>query len=384
MWRLLYPLLLLLAGPTPLVLAQTSPSLDRTDFPVPGDTLRLSQAAPALRAGLPPLSQRGPNQTWNYATLAPLSQRVERYQDLSAAAGLQQFVFGPFGGVNRANLVAPQTLPVALPAGTALPVTDVLAFFNLSGTEFRLVGFGATASGVALPLTYPSVAQQDVLYRFPIRYEKGADSDSSNSYFEVNLPGTGFLSQRRRRVNRPDAWGTLTTPFGTFQTVRVVTRLLDHDSLSTGGAPGQGLSLPPRREYKWLTKGGRVPVLTIITNGVAGQEVVFSIEYRDQYRRLRQATATRDAALDAALTAYPNPLPAGADLHLRGLPAGRGPLTVAVTDLLGRALFRRQFSGGAPADGLTVPAAAFGSFRGVGMLILTTAQGVTVRRLVRE
>lgn len=378
--RQLFSFLLLMvsAGPTPLALAQPSPSITRADLPAPGDTLRLSQAAPLLPAGGPVLSQKGANQTWNFAALTPQSQRVERYTDLSQRPALQQFAFGPFGGVNRANLASPQTLP--LPAGAALPISDPVAFFNLSNTELRSVGFGATVGGVGLPVTYRSAAEQDVIYRLPLSFASLADS--SNSYFEVNLPGTGFLSQRRKRLNKVDAWGTLTTPFGTFQTVRVVSRLLDHDSLSTGGLPGQGLTLPPRREYKWLAPGGHVPVLTIITNELAGQETVFSIEYRDQYRRLRQATAARDAATEAALLAYPIPLPAGADLHLRGL-AGRGPLTLTATDLLGRSLFRQQVSGRAP-EVLTVPAAAFGGFRGVGLLTITTAQGVAVRRLVRE
>ena len=44
---------LLFAGGPLVVQAQTSPSLDRADFPVVGDTLRLSQAAPLLPATAP-------------------------------------------------------------------------------------------------------------------------------------------------------------------------------------------------------------------------------------------------------------------------------------------------------------------------------------------
>lgn len=357
--------------------AQTSPSLNSSDFPMVGDSLRLSQAAPVLPAGVPALTLKGANQTWNYAALVPVSQRVERYTDLSTASAFQQFSFGAFGGVNRANLMSPQTLPAA--AGTVLPITSPVAFFNLSSTDFRSVGFGATLNGFGAPVTYPSAAEQDVIYRFPI--SAASEADSSSSYFEVNLAGTAFFSQKRKRVNKVDAWGTLTTPYGTFQTVRVVTKLLDHDSLSTGGTPGQGLTLPLRREYKWLAKGVHVPVLTIITNQIAGQETVFSVEYRDIYRRLVRATATRDAELEAALTAYPNPVPAGGALHLRGL-AGRGQITISATDVMGRLLFRRVSSG--TRNTLTVPAEAFSGFHGMLVLTLQTEQGIAVRRLVLD
>jgi hypothetical protein len=195
------------------------------------------------------------------------------------------------------------------------------------------------------------------------------------------VASTGFFSQKRQRTNQPDAWGTLTTPFGTFQTVRVVTTLLDHDSLSIGGAPGQGLTLPLVRQYKWLANGVHVPVLTITTTTAAGQEVVTAAEYRDSYRRV-VPLATRGTAGPAEFGAAPNPSAGGTDLRLL-VPAGSGPLTVLATDLLGRTVFSRSF--GSSAGGvLTLEAAAFGSFRGVLLLAVQTAHGTSTRRVVRE
>ena len=76
--RLLVPLLLVT---TPVLAQSVSPIIDRTDMPAatavaPVDTLRLSTASPVLPATAPPLSRRGANQTWNYAGLLPVSQRV--------------------------------------------------------------------------------------------------------------------------------------------------------------------------------------------------------------------------------------------------------------------------------------------------------------------
>lgn len=371
--RQVLPFLLLAIAPA-RAWAQTSPSIDRTDMPVAGDSLRLSQAA-ALPAGAPPLTQRGPNQTWNYAALAPTAQRVERYQALNATNFVFQLTFG-LPGPNQANLAAPQAL--ALPPGTALPFTDPVVFFRSSATDFRAVGSGVLASGLGLPVTFASAAEQDVIYRFPLRYS--SPRDSSTSAFSINLPGTVFFAQRQQRVNRPDAWGTLTTPYGTFQTVRVVTRLSAHDSLAVPGQPGTGFDTPVTREYKWLAKTVHVPVLKVTTTQVGPAEIVTGVEYRDIYRRIIRLS-TRDAATDAALTAYPNPSAVGSPLTL-AVPAGSGPLTVTATDVVGRRLFRRSFSGGAGL--LRLEGAAFGDFRGVLLLTVQTARGTATRRLVRE
>jgi hypothetical protein len=373
---------LLAAAPA---LAQVSPIIDRTDMPAstaaaPVDSLRLSIGSPVLPTTAPPLSRRGANQTWNYASLVPVSQRIEQFVALPAVA-TYQFTFGALlGGVNRATVASPQNLPI--PAGTALPISDPYQFFNTSGagvtpSTFRSVGYGATVAGFGLPVTYRSQAEQDIIYRFPLSFASAADS--SNSFFSISVPGTGFISQKRKRVNKPDAWGTLTTPFGTFQTVRVVTRLEDHDSISVGGI-SQGFDVPVTREYKWLAKTQHVPVLAITTMFIGGQETVTRVEYRDIYRRIIRL-GTRDAATNAALMAYPNPSAVGSGLTL-AVPASSGPFTVSATDVVGRQLFRRSFngSGGQVQLGTEV----FGNFRGVVLLTVQTAQGTATRRIVRE
>ncbi|GAC1593004.1 MAG: hypothetical protein NVS3B25_14320 [Hymenobacter sp.] len=380
MRHLLTALLLLNIGPA---LAQpASPVIDRTDLPVPGDTLRLSTAA-ALPASAPPLTQRGPAQTWNYAALAPTAQRVERYVALSATAPAYQFTFGLLGGVNRATVAAPQPLPAV--TGTALPFSDPYQFYSVTASgaavqDFRSVGFGATVGGFSLPVTYASQAQQDVIYRLPLSYASLPDSSSSFFATPTATAGVGYLSQKRKRVNRVDAWGMLTTPFGTFQTVRVVSKLTDHDSVAFGGAPGTGANLPVTREYKWLAKAQHVPLLTIITQQVAGREVVTTVEYRDIYRRLVRLAA-RDAAIEAALAVYPNPSAVGSPLTL-AVPPGSGPLTVSATDLVGRQLFRRSVP--TLAGVLSLSSDAFGAFRGVALLTVATRQGTATRWVVRE
>ena len=362
--------------------AQTSPSINSTDMPAVGDSLRLSQAAVVLPTGAPALTLNGANKTWNYAGLVATAQRVARYNNVSTAAGfLLQFTFNNslLSPDTKASVVSPENTPI--PAGTGIPISDPMAFYNTTSADFRSVGYAATYSGTGVPVTYAAKAQQDIIYRLPITYGNATDVSNSLISTPSALASTGFFSQKRQRTNQIDAWGTLTTPFGTFQTVRVVTKLIDHDSLAIGGAAGQGITLPTRREYKWLAKTIHVPVLTITTNEVAGIETITSVEYRDIYRRF-VPLAGRDAATQAVFSAAPNPSAAGEAVRLM-VPAGSGPLTVAATDLLGRQVFSRDF-GGSPSGVLTLDAAAFGNFRGVLLLTVTTAQGTATRRVVRE
>lgn len=379
--RLLLPSLLLATVPA---LAQTSPVIDRSDLPAVSaatvDSLRLSVARPQLPATAPALTQRGANQNWDYTGLRPTAQRVERYVSVgsvAATAPIYSFSFGILGGVNQATVASPRALP--LPAGAPIAISNSYQFFAATNTDFRSVGYGGTIGGFTVPVTYVSQAQQDVIYRLPLSFASPADSSNSLLTTPAALAGTGYFSQKRKRVNRPDAWGTLTTPFGTFQTVRVVTRLQDHDSISFNGL-NQAIDLPITREYKWLAKQQRIPLLTITTQLLAGREVVTGVEYRDTYRRL-SPLAARDAATDAGLTIAPNPSAVGSGLVLT-LPAGSGPVTVSATDLLGRMLFRRSFAGSP--DRLSLGADTFGTFRGVALLTVETGRGIATRRVVRE
>lgn len=383
-------LTLLLLSTAPALAQSVSPSINRADMPnptatAPLDTLRLSAASQVLPAAAPPLTRNGANQTWNYAGLTAVSQRVETFVTAASVTNtspLYLFTFGALGGVNRATVASPQALPIG--GGLPIPVSDTYQFYSLAAAgatvqDFRSVGFGASLNGAAVPVTYTNQAQQDVIYRFPLSFASLPDSSSSFFATPAATAAIGYLSQRRKRVNKPDAWGTLVTPFGTFQTVRVVTKLIDHDSIAIAGVPGQGFDVPLTREYKWLAKTHHVPLLTITTRVVAGQETVTNVEYRDIYRRI-VGLGTRDAATDATLTAYPNPSAVGTAVALT-VPAGSGPLTVSATDMLGRRLFRRELAGGGL---ISLSASDFGSFRGVALLTVTTARGTATRRVVRE
>ncbi|MCC2548571.1 hypothetical protein LJY25_19140 [Hymenobacter sp. BT175] len=348
--------------------AQTPITIVSADLPAAGDTLRLSNAAPTLPMGAPPLSRNGANQTWNYSTLQHTGQTVDRYVTVPA---LFQLAFGLLGGVNRASQASPEPLPIP-----GLPVTETYNFYNKSTADYRSVGFGAVVSGLPVTATYQSQALQDVVYRLPITYGR---RDSSNSVLVAEMQGILYFERTQKRVNRADGWGTLTTPFGTFAVLRVVSTMTGSDSIALAGAPGVPV---PRheRQYKWLARSQRVPLLTIITTVTGTAETITAVQYRDTYRRPRTISSTRDAATDAALSAYPNPSAVGSPLTLT-VPQGSGQFTVLATDLAGRQLFSRRLNGSSGT--LHLDGADFGPFRGVALLTVTTAQGTATRRVAR-
>jgi hypothetical protein len=69
------------------------------------------------------------------------------------------------------------------------------------------------------------------------------------------------------RKNTVDGWGTLTTPYGEFQTLRVKTEITEYDSLYSDSL---GMGIPMTRniiEYKWWANGYHEPVLVVSAEG---------------------------------------------------------------------------------------------------------------------
>ncbi|WP_375436705.1 T9SS type A sorting domain-containing protein [uncultured Hymenobacter sp.] len=367
-------LFVLLTATTLSVQAQTPITIDRNDMPNLGDSLRTSESLTLMG---PALTQTGANQTWNYSSLRPVNQSVSYYSAVNNTPGLLPIVFGVLGGVNRATIANRQPLPAVLVAA-GLPITEIYSFFNESTTNYRQVGYGADIPSVgALPVFYQSQALQDVIYRFPLVYQQ---RDSSNSDFSVNVPGTAYLREKQKRVNNADGWGTLTTPFGTFEALRVVSTLQVRDSVSLQGEPGTAIQRPVMKQYKWLAKNQGIPLLQVTTQLVNGQELVSLVQYRDIYRRL-PVLSTQTRLPESVVAVYPNPVGSSESLRLT-LPALAGRVSLTATDVTGRVLFSYTIphaSGEA-----VVPAAAFGAFRGVALLRVQTKTGVAVRRVVRQ
>jgi hypothetical protein len=227
------------------------------DMPVPGDTLRLSNTA--VLDGIN-YQQGGPDQTWLFDEMTVISQQVDTFVNVSETPSIYQLFF------NNQFIYPDYKSTVALKMAefTAIPtvtLTDSYLFIKVSNQDLREVGYGVTLDGVPLPI---QLNQIDTIYHFPMEY---GDVDSAHSLLSIDVPNLGFLMVSKFRKNTVDGWGTLSTPYGQFQTLRVKTEIEEYDSLYSDSL---GMGMPLTRniiEYKWLANGYPEPVLKVTEEG---------------------------------------------------------------------------------------------------------------------
>ena len=244
-----------------------------TNMPVSGDTLRFSTAILDNNV-LQNYQKTGANQVWNFDTLRPISQTIQRFVSSSQT---------PYNTVpnNRIGLLYADTLSLG---GTS--ITDSYNFINSTSTDFS-IDYRAASVPTGIPL-FPtlqlvdSYSDKDELFQFPLNY---LNRDSSTFNFILNnvFPPI-YYGSSGYRINEVDAWGTVTTPYGTFSALRVITDMVSVDTVSFAG---QDISVPSHtREYQWISNQERIPVMKVNGLVVAGAFVPTTVEYRDSVRAI--------------------------------------------------------------------------------------------------
>ncbi len=287
--KLLLTTLLLMAGS---VKAQIT--VDSSDFATANETIIYSNASP-LTSGID-LTQTGPNYTWNFSQLVPTTQGADTFVSVTSTGTIYSLffinlAFNPY----RSNIAIRGTFP-AIPG---VSLSDVYNFYFKSNTGYRQTGVGGTLNGQEVPVAY---SDQDAVYLFPMNY---GNQDTSLSNFSVSVPNLGSYVGTQTRINNVDGWGSLTTPYGTFNCLRMVSQLTGHDSVHVDSLNfGIGFDRTLTREYKWIAKGQDVPVLQINTQELLpGNETIASIKYRDSI----QVVSVKENVNSGIISVYPNP-----------------------------------------------------------------------------
>jgi hypothetical protein len=241
--------------------------IDQGDMPVAGDTLRVSVT------NLVPSGYQltGLDTTWNFSALEALSQRVDTFLNVSVTPLEYQFFFVLQGGANLASPRSASFFP-------GIPVSEGFTFFKKSAGAYEDLGTAFKVEGFPFPAKYDIPDKQ---YAFPMN---PGDSWASVASFGITIPGLIAYSTERNRSSVVDGWGTLITPFGSFQTLRVKSEILQHDSvyidsLQTGFPFNRIIT-----EYKWLGKNQGIPLLVVSEEGGFSTAV-----YRDIYRMSAQS-----------------------------------------------------------------------------------------------
>jgi hypothetical protein len=287
--------------------------ITETDMPKEGDTLRVS-----LTTNIPGnYTQAGPDMTWNFSSLNRMSQQVNSYVSIQTIPPLYWFTFIP-GIVS--NLASPAN---NLPSFPGIPVSNFFTFYMKSASSFSDVGFAFQLSGIPISLKYDS---PDVYYEFPCTM---GSTWSSNSFAAISIPGLAYFSSSRTRTSQVDAWGNLTTPFGTFQTIRIKSEVVERDSIYLDTLSG---GLPYTRnitEYKWLGKGQGIPLLQINEEGLVKTAI-----YRDNV-----GNTGINEPRKASVLVFPNPTDGGFAIHKGEI---RLPAHLQILNIQGNIVFEQE------------------------------------------
>ncbi len=271
-------------------------TITSSDMPDENDSILVSVNS-TIGAADPSLT--GVNYNWGFSSLTPATQQYERFDAPSNFTSPFNFFFNPGNtSYGRDNY---EFASLSLPGGTQ--ISAAYDFFKETSSQFKQIGAGYTVNGIPIPFFYSKV---DIIYEFPMDY---LNSDSCDYKYGLNIPGMGYYGQTGHRSNLIDGWGTLTTPFGIFQTLRVRSTIKAVDTIyySSFGM-GTKISRPLKYEFKWLAAGMKIPVLKIDANDIGGLLNVSAVRYIDSMRtEVPQVGIVENGAINPELSVFPNP-----------------------------------------------------------------------------
>ncbi len=271
--------------------SQTPINLTSSNFPGNNDTLRYSNAQ---LVSIGNYTQTGTNFVWNYSTLVPTSQGVRSYK--SSFLTPYAFFFLAFNEYG-------EKIADTLGAGP-LTITNYYNYYKkqTSPTNAYIVdGSGMTFSSIPVPSYY---SDKDELYHFPMSYPK---YDSTT--FKFSTPSSTLIpiiySKSGYRVTKVDGWGTITTPYGTANCLRIITTEYSKDTIKNSIIPFPVGFLNYQRSYQWLTTSSKIPFLEISGSLIGAVFTPTQAKYRDNYLIL---TGIKEELNVSAMLMYPNPV----------------------------------------------------------------------------
>lgn len=344
-------------------LAFSQVTITDNDMPDAGDSIRVSYA---LTLGPVNHTLTDTNYVWDFSFLVPTAQERIEYVLPTAL---------PFNFL--ADLGVTNYSPDSLPVIGQLP-TNFTDYYKSTSSSFRQVGISfdlPQLTTFSAPLIFSSA---DYVYRFPLNY---GDMDTCDAAYSLSIPGIGFIGQDRHRENEVDGWGTLITPLGTYQVIRVRSVLDQTDtvSLDTTNQTGYSVPRPTEVQYKWLAPGMKIPVLEIDCQILFNAEVVTNIQYQDTLRdSLFQVSILNQNPDAPRVTVFPNP--AHGQVNVFYQQNGTGPLQFMITDLTGKNVYTEFDKSSNSSGNRTIDVS--GLTPGIYLISVVSESGTTVSKIV--
>ncbi|MCX6295984.1 MAG: T9SS type A sorting domain-containing protein, partial [Bacteroidetes bacterium] len=310
--------------------------------------------------------------SWDYSTLVPNLQRYEKFDSPLTFPMPFNLLFNIFNTSygNENNVL------------TSLPIPGVTLdmaydFLKESSSKFSQIGAGYTINGAPLPFLYTS---NDVIYHFPMNY---LNTDSCDYKFGLPIPSVGYYGQKGHRVNEVDGWGTVITPFGTFNALRIKSTIASTDTIELDLVGfGTNITRPLRYEYKWLATAKQIPVLNIMASVVGGVPVVNNVEYIDSLiSTVPHLGITENTSENFNSSAFPNPCVE--TIQVNYFLSEKSTIKISFTDVLGKAVatvLNETQVGGSYQKNINI--SDLGLSKGVYFLILQTDKNKEVHKIV--
>ncbi len=284
------------------------------DFPGKGDTVRYSVTNNIFNN----YTATGANFNWDFSNLTPQSQTLMNHFSVDEADFITQSLFGSTVIPKyRATYYLPaRELPLATLSGFLnLPVDEIYRFYRKTSDEMTVIGLSISAMGFGIGKRADSL---EIAYKFPMEFGQTYNSEGS-----VDLDLSAFapfrLKQFRTRESEVDGWGTITTPYGTFECLRIHHIINESDSIQIdlgNGPTWISIPIPTIHEYEWWTNDQKGPILKAKANEIFGFQLFNEVMYRDKFRpELNVSTLNYEGD---QIVVYPNP--ATDFIHLLGVP----------------------------------------------------------------
>lgn len=251
-------------------IANAQITITSADMPAAGDTLRYSTNFSPQDY---PYDTTGAGITWDFSNLTPQSQGLYEYK-----FGLFiNPVYSAFFGFNSFGLKIADQINLGV-----IQFDNIYNFYRTTSTAFRAEGFGLEISNVPVPADY---SEPDKVYQFPLNY---GDRDSSIFRLAFSPDNNTHFVRKGYRINEVDGYGTVITPHGTFDCLRIKVLVKQTDSIGNNNIPFPIEVTQTTINYVWLAKGEHAPIVEVQGTILPfnGSYNASQLRYRDTYRNL--------------------------------------------------------------------------------------------------
>lgn len=269
-----------------------------SDFPVAGDTALVSSSNETTLD----LVTTGPNAIWDFSTINISDQTIDTFFNVANADFLVQTVFNNtwLNPNHKSDYYAPFSGGALAQLGQfGIGIQSPMQYTKVKTDSVYNTGISFVVQGQTLPAKADTI---DTQYYLPMTY---GDSWSGHSYINLDLnPAFDAIYRRHQTRNTIiDGYGTITTPFGTFDAIRVKSFVSGTDSIYIGTfSTWTALPTPDQIEYQWFANGQKIPVFSVVTSDIAGNETITSIRFKDHERFFASVEENEFSA-----RIYPNP-----------------------------------------------------------------------------